>query len=143
MEELLARASVIGNERSPSWCEIHSEHFQALRDLPYPVVAAVSGCCLGSGFELALACTARVASENAFFALPESQHGLIPGCGGTVNLTELIGFRKAMTLVLSGELISAAQALDLGLVDIVVKRKELMSTAERLISCMIRPRRRR
>lgn len=137
--ELLARAKVIGNERSPSWCEIHSEHFQALRGLPYPVVAAVSGCCLGSGLELALACTARVASANAVFAMPESQHLLIPGCGGTVNLTELIGFRKAMTLILSGELLSAEQALALGLVDVVVERKELMASAERLISCIKRP----
>jgi enoyl-CoA hydratase len=134
--ELLERAKVVGNESSPSWCEIHSEHFQALRGLPYPIVAAVSGCCLGSGLELALACTARVASENAVFAMPESQHGLIPGCGGTVNLTELIGYRKAMKLILSGELLSAQQACELGLVDIVVGRKELIPTAERLISCI-------
>lgn len=143
VDELLARARVVGNVRSPSWCEIHSEHFQALRGLPYPVVAAVSGCCLGSGLELALACTVRVASENAVFAMPESQHGLIPGCGGTVNLTELIGYRKAMTLILSGELLSAEQAHDLGLVDLVVERKQLMSSAERLISCIKRPLQRR
>lgn len=141
--ELLDRAKVVGNVRSPSWCEIHSEHFQALRGLPYPVVAAVSGCCLGSGLELALACTARVASENAVFAMPESQHGLIPGCGGTVNLTELIGYRRALTLILSGDLLSAEQAHDLGLVDLVVERKGLMSSAQRLISCIKRPLQRR
>jgi len=140
VNELIERAGVNGNESSPSWCEIHSDHFRALRRLPYPVIAAVAGCCLGSGLELALSCTARVAADNALFALPESQHGLIPGCGGMVNLTELIGFRKAMTLILGGELLDAAQALELGLVDVVVPRKDVMATAKRLISCNSPPR---
>jgi enoyl-CoA hydratase/carnithine racemase len=129
--KLLERAS--NNGHTPSWCEVHSEHFQALSRLPYPVVAAVSGCCLGSGLELALACTARVAADNAVFALPESQHGLIPGCGGTVNLTGLIGYRRALRLILSGELLSAAQALELGLVDAVARRQDLHATARRLV----------
>lgn len=131
VSKLLERAS--SNGHTPSWCEIHSEHFQALSRLPYPVVAAVSGCCLGSGLELALACTARVAADNAVFALPESQHGLIPGCGGTVNLTGLLGYRRALRLILSGELLGAAQALELGLVDVVVRRQDLHETARRLV----------
>jgi enoyl-CoA hydratase/carnithine racemase len=129
--KLLERAS--SNGHTPSWCEVHSEHFQALARLPYPVVAAVSGCCLGSGLELALACAARVAADNAVFALPESQHGLIPGCGGTVNLTGLIGYRRALRLILSGELLGAAEALELGLVDVVVRRQDVHATARRLV----------
>ena len=131
---LLERAS--SNGHTPSWCDVHSAHFQALARLPYPVVAAVSGCCLGSGLELALACTARVAADNAVFALPESQHGLIPGCGGTVNLTGLIGYRRALRLILSGELLGAAEALELGLVDAVVRRQDLQAAARRLVACL-------
>lgn len=134
--ELLTKVQGADNESSPSWCEFHARHVRRLGQLPYPVVAAVRGCCLGSGLELALACTHRVAADNALIALPEAQHGLIPGCGGTVRLTELVGYRQAMRLIVSGEPISAEQALGLGLIDQVVGRRELMDAAMRLIYCM-------
>lgn len=136
VDELRSAVRAAGNDRSPSWCEIHSQSFQKLTDLPYPSVAAIAGCCLGSGLELALACTARVAATNALLALPESQHGLIPGCGGTVMLTELIGARRAMRLILSGEALSAEQASDLGIVDGVASKRNLLDEAKRIASCL-------
>lgn len=106
--------------------------FQALAELPYPVVAAVGGCCLGSGLELALACRFRVAAENAVFALPETTFGLIPGCGGTVRLPRLLGTGRAVELLLSGRTLDAREALAVGLVDAVVPRRDLLEKARRL-----------
>ena len=108
----------------------------ALEALPYPVVAAVRGCCLGVGMELALACHYRVAAERAVFALPEATFGLLPGCGGTVRLTELTGPATAMELILTGRTILADEARELGLVDRVVPRRELLSAAEAAIATL-------
>ncbi len=107
--------------------------FQALAELPYPTVAAVGGCCLGSGLELALACRWRVAAANAVFALPETTFDLMPGCGGTVRLPLLAGRGRAVELLLSGRLVDAAEALEIGLVDAVVGRRELLDAARRLV----------
>jgi len=107
--------------------------FQAIVDLPYPTVAAVGGCCLGSGLELALACRWRVAATNAVFALPETSFGLMPGCGGTVRLQRLVGRGLAVDLLLSGRFVDAAEALKIGLVDAVVDRRGLLSAARRLV----------
>ncbi len=134
--ELIREVRASGNESSPSWCEIHARSFKKLTDLPYPVVAALRGWCLGSGLELALCCGARVAAENAMLALPEAQHGLIPGCGGTVRLTHLVGYQKAMELILRGEPIGASRAGDLGLVDRVVPKGDVLDEAKRIACCM-------
>jgi enoyl-CoA hydratase/carnithine racemase len=107
--------------------------FQSISDLAYPSVAAVGGCCLGSGLELALACRWRIAAENAVFALPESSFGLMPGCGGTVRLPRLVGRGRAVELLLSGRFVDAVEALEIGLVDAVVDRRELLSAARRLV----------
>lgn len=107
--------------------------FQAIADLPYPTVAAVGGCCLGSGLELALACRWRVAATNAVFALPETSFDLMPGCGGTVRLPVLVGRARAVELVLSGRFVDAGEALEIGLVDAVVDRKDLQDAAWRLL----------
>ncbi len=85
-----------------------------------PVVAAVSGFCLGAGLELALMCEVIVASETARFGLPETGIGLIPGAGGTQRLTRAIGKAKAMDVILAGRLLSSAEADALGLVSRVV-----------------------
>jgi enoyl-CoA hydratase len=107
--------------------------FLRLEQLPFPVIAAVSGCCLGAGTELALACHYRVAATRATFALPESTFGLMPGCGGTVRLPRLVGTGKAAEMILSGRTMLADEALAIGLVDAIVDRKELLAAAERLI----------
>src|SRR5882757_9876134 len=99
--------------------------FQAVGDFPKPVIAMINGFCLGGGCELALACDIRIASEKARFGQPEINLGLIPGGGGTQRLTRLIGEGKAMELILTGEIIDAASALELGLVNIVVPPSDL------------------
>jgi enoyl-CoA hydratase len=107
--------------------------FQTIADLPYPTVAAVGGCCLGSGLELALACRWRVAAANAIFALPETSFGLMPGCGGTVRLPPLIGRGRAVELLLSGRFVEAEEAREIGLVDAVVDRRDLLAAARQLL----------
>lgn len=107
--------------------------FQAIAALPYPTVAAVGGCCFGSGLELALACAWRVAASNAVFALPETTFDLMPGCGGTVRLPALVGRGRAVDLVLSGRFVDAGEAREIGLVDAVVDRRDLLGAARRLV----------
>ncbi|HYH53012.1 MAG TPA: enoyl-CoA hydratase-related protein [Solirubrobacterales bacterium] len=87
-----------------------------LRRVHTPLVAAVSGFCLGGGFELALTCDLLVASDSARFGLPETGLGLIPGAGGTQRLTRALGKARAMDVILSGRLLDAAEADAAGLV---------------------------
>ncbi|MGH9341519.1 MAG: enoyl-CoA hydratase/isomerase family protein [Acidobacteriota bacterium] len=94
---------------------------------PKPVIAAINGFCLGGGCELALACHIRIASEDARLGLPEVKLGLIPGYGGTQRLPRLIGKGRALELILTGEMVDAAQAEKIGLVNHVVPRAELIS----------------
>lgn len=90
-----------------------------------PLVAAIQGVCFGGGLEIALACTIRVAAENALFAAPETSFGLIPGLGGTFRLPDVIGNSQALQMILTGDLLSAEEALRINLVDFIVPRKEL------------------
>ncbi len=111
--------------------------FHEINLLNIPVIAAVNGFALGGGLELALACDFIVASENAKFGLPEVGLGLIPGFGGTVRLTRAVGIRKARELTLTGEIINAGQAVDLGLVSLVVPLPELMTTVTKKIELIL------
>jgi E-phenylitaconyl-CoA hydratase len=97
-----------------------------------PLIAAVNGYALGGGFELALACDIRIASENAMFGLPEVTLGLIPGWGGTQRLAKLIPYGKALEMILTGKRIDTNEALNLNLVSKVVPQKDLMKVAKEL-----------
>lgn len=108
------------------------EMLSLIENLGKPVLAAVNGYALGGGCELALACTLRLASENARFGLPEAKLGLIPGYGGTQRLPRLIGRGRALELILSGEQITAQQAHDVGLVNHVAPQAELLAATEKL-----------
>ena len=111
--------------------------FHELNLLEIPVIAAVNGFALGGGLELALACDFIIASENAKFGLPEVSLGLIPGFGGTVRLTRAVGIRKARELTYSGEMINAAQAYELGLVNQVVPLADLMPTVMKKVEMIL------
>src|ERR671938_100964 len=99
--------------------------FTAIDTFPKPVIAMVNGYCLGGGCELALACDIRIASETASFGQPEINLGIIPGGGGTQRLTRLVGEGKAMELILTGEIINAQTAYNIGLVNMVVPAADL------------------
>ena len=107
--------------------------FKSIEDCTKPVIAAVNGFALGGGCELAMACHLRVASDNAKFGQPEVNLGLIAGYGGTQRLIQLIGKTKAMELHLTGDMITAEQALFLGLVNYVVPQPELISRCIEII----------
>ena len=103
--------------------------WEAIWGLSKPTIAMVDGFALGGGTELALACDLRVASSRAIFGQPEINLGLIPGGGGTQRLCRLLGYGKAMEMTLTGEMVGAAEAMDIGLVNKVVESEELESAA--------------
>lgn len=107
--------------------------FSKAENCPKPVVAAVNGFSLGGGCELAMACHFRVAAENAKFGQPEVNLGLIPGYGGTQRMTQLIGKGKTMELMMTGDMVGAAEAKALGLVNHVVPQEELMAKTKEIL----------
>jgi len=98
-----------------------------------PVVAAVNGFALGGGCELAMACHIRIASDSAKFGQPEVKLGIAPGYGGTQRLPRLVGKGRALQLILTGEMIDAAEAYRIGLVNKVVPAAELAAESEKLL----------
>jgi enoyl-CoA hydratase len=108
------------------------DRWDEIRALWTPLVAAVSGFCLGGGCELAMACDLIVASETAKFGQPETGLGLIPGAGGTQRMTRAIGKALAMDVILSGRFLSADEALRAGLVARVVAKEAWLEEAKRV-----------
>jgi len=112
--------------------ELFRRMFKQLRDVPQPMIAAVHGYALGGGTELAMLADFVVASDDAVFGLTEVSLGIIPGGGGTQSLPRLIGRNRAKELIFSARRIRAAEALDLGMVNHVVPRAELVTKATAL-----------
>ena len=117
--------------------EESTRHAQAvtelIENLGKPVIGAVNGFALGGGCELAMACTIRIASENAKFGQPEVKLGIMPGAGGTQRLPRLIGKGRALQLILTGDIVSVQEAYRIGLVNEVVPLANLISRAEAIL----------
>jgi enoyl-CoA hydratase len=107
------------------WAMRSPRIFDVMASFPKPVIAMINGFCLGGGCELAMSCDLRIASDRARFGQPEINLGLIPGGGGTQRLPRLVGTGQAMRLILSGDMIPAVEAKEIGLIDQVVPHEEL------------------
>ena len=128
IRELEKRDFILGRQETRRRQQV----FNRLAEMKIPVIAAINGFALGAGLELAIACTIRVACEEARLGSPEVNLGIIPGDGATQRLPRLIGFGRAMEMVLTGDFIDAQEAYRIGLVNKVVPRTELMDAARKL-----------
>ena len=106
--------------------------FMKIQRLGKPVIAAINGVCLGGGLELAMACHLRISGDRARFGQPEITLGIIPGWGGTQRLPRLIGKAKATEWILTGDMVTAQEALRLGLVNLVVPQDQVLKAAKDL-----------
>ncbi|MES2524653.1 MAG: enoyl-CoA hydratase-related protein [Gemmatimonadota bacterium] len=113
------------------------EIFGRFETSPKPTIAVINGFALGGGCELAMACHMRIASEGAKLGQPEVKLGIVPGYGGTQRLPRLVGRGAALRLLLTGDMINAAEAYRLGLVDQVVPAEALLDTATALMKSML------
>ncbi|MCM3653335.1 enoyl-CoA hydratase/isomerase family protein [Metabacillus litoralis] len=113
------------------------EFYNYIESYEKPTIAMINGYALGGGCELALACDIRIASENAKLGLPELNLGIIPGAGGTQRLARLIGKGKAIELILTGKIVSASEAKDLGLLSDVVPLEELKFATEKIADSIL------
>lgn len=121
----------MGPLEARTFAELGQGLIQALQETPYITIAAVNGFALGGGLELALACDLIYASDNAKMGLPETNLGIIPGFGGTVNLLERVGFHRAMEMILTGKMISAEEAKSIGLVLETYSHTDLLNEVEK------------
>ncbi len=133
INELAKRTPVDG----PDFAHFGQTVLRKLETLGKPSIAAINGFALGGGCELALACTMRIASKNAKLGQPEVKLGILPGYGGTQRLPRLCGKGVAHEMILTGEMITADEALRVGLVNRVVEQAELLSTAEAIAKKII------
>ena len=128
ISELAALSPIEAREQS----RLGQQTFDVIEQMGKPVIAAVNGFALGGGCELAMACTIRLASETAKFGQPEINLGLIPGYAGSQRLPRLVGKGRALELLLTGDMVTAARAYEIGLVNRVVPAADLMTEARKL-----------
>ena len=127
----LSQATAIEAEQSSRFGQ---DVLDLIENLGKPVIAAVNGFALGGGCETAMACTIRIAADSAKFGQPEVALGLLPGAGGTQRLPRLVGKGRALQLILSAELISAQEALRIGLINEIVPAADLIARAEAILT---------
>jgi enoyl-CoA hydratase len=116
----------------------HQSILNQLERLGKPSIAAINGFCLGGGLELAMACTLRIASENAKLGLPELGLGLVPGYGGTQRLARLVGKGKTFEMILTARPVDAAEAFRIGLVNQVVPLSELIPKTKEMAESILK-----
>jgi len=133
IREIHRLTSETGRNLSKRGHEISSQ----IASFPWPVIAGVLGACFGGGMELALCCDIRIASQSARFGLPEVNLGIIPGWGGTQRLPRLIGAARARDMIFTGRIITADEALRIGLVNRVVPDEELENTCIELAKTIL------
>jgi len=133
INELAAHDAVSGKEYTHRGQSV----LNLIENLGKPVIACLNGFTLGGGCEIAMACTMRLASDNAKLGQPEVKLGIIPGYGGTQRLPRLVGKGRAMQLVLTGEMITAQEAYRIGLVNEVTSPAELIPRAEAIAQKII------
>jgi len=127
INELAVLTPVQGKEHAR-----HGQHvFDRIEQLGKPVIAAINGFALGGGCELAMACTLRIAADTARLGQPEINLGIIPGYGGSQRLPRLVGKGRALEILLSGDMVTAQRAYEIGLVNQVVPAAELMAAARK------------
>jgi enoyl-CoA hydratase len=124
----------LSKEEGQALAEKGGNIFLRIAASPKPILAAVNGFALGGGCELAMACHFRLCNPTARFGQPEVNLGLIPGYGGTQRLTQLVGKGKALELMLTGRLIEAPEALQLGLVNYITEPDELLTKTREILS---------
>ena len=129
----IAELSAIDGDKAGEFSAKGQAVLSFIESLGKPVIAAVNGFALGGGCETAMACTIRIAAENAKFGQPEVKLGVIPGYGGTQRLPRLVGKGRALQLILTGDLIDAHEAHRIGLVNEVVPAADLMSRCEAIL----------
>ena len=125
-------------EQAGSFSERIQGLFNRMEASPLILLAAINGLCFGGGYEFALACDFRIAGETARIGLPEVKVGLIPGGGGTQRLTHLVGYGRALEMILSGKLYKAEEALSMGLIHKVVPDIDLPAEAGRFLEPVLK-----
>ena len=133
ISELSSQTPVLAKARARAGQDV----FRRIETCPKPVIAVVNGFALGGGCELAMACHIRIASDAAKFGQPESKLGLLPGYGGSQRLPRLVGKGRAIQLLITGEMIDAAEAYRIGLVNKVVPAAELMNAARDMLKTIL------
>jgi enoyl-CoA hydratase len=133
ISELSNQTPVLAKARARAGQDV----FRRIETCPKPVIAVVNGFALGGGCELAMACHIRIASEAAKFGQPESKLGLLPGYGGSQRLPRLVGKGRATQLLLTGEMIDAAEAYRIGLVNKIVAADRLMPEAHEMMKTIL------
>ena len=134
----IAEMKDLNEEEGRKFGELGNKVFRRLETLDKPVIAAVNGFALGGGCEISMACDIRIASETAIFGQPEAGLGITPGFGGNKRLARIVGIGRAKEIIYSAQNINADEAYRIGLVNKVVPLEELMPTAKKLASKIMR-----